>query len=77
MPDSFILDMPMELGLKLMAPVRAYRMDPEWEPLQLVIDKRNRTLLVMSIKHLERSNPRGIFDRGVLKTANQAGVRGL
>ena len=39
MPDALVLDVPVELGLELMAVVGSDLFDPEWECSDHVVDK--------------------------------------
>ena len=47
MPDSLVLDVPVELCLELMAPVRTDRVDAKRDLLDHVIEERNGVLLIV------------------------------
>ena len=46
-PDSQVLNMPVESGLKLVTVVRPHGVDPEGEPLDNVVDEPDRCLMVV------------------------------
>lgn len=48
MSDSFVFDVPVELGLELMAAISADRVDTERELLNYVIDGVDGALLVVA-----------------------------
>ena len=66
MSDTLVFNMPMELGLELMAPVCANGMDPEGELLDKVINEVTCISLVVTWIDLESAHPRRIIDSGVL-----------
>jgi len=70
MPYPFVLDMPMELGLKLMASVCSYRMNAEGEFLNHIINKLNGILLIVMRVNFHRPDPGGIINRCVLKASD-------
>jgi hypothetical protein len=70
MPHPFVLDMPMKLGLKLVASVCSDCMDAEGEFLNHIINKLNSILLIMARVDLHRPDPGGIINSGILKTSD-------
>jgi len=48
MSDPLVLHVPVELGLELVPPVCADRMDAEGELLQRVVDEGNGIVLIVS-----------------------------
>jgi hypothetical protein len=54
MTDALVLDMPMELGLELMAIVGAHLADPEGEPGNDAVDEGDRIGLGVPVVDLER-----------------------
>jgi hypothetical protein len=61
-PDSHILDVPMELGLPLMSAVSANGVDSEWESFYHVIDEVDGACLVVPSVDLQGPDPRGVID---------------
>ena len=74
MPDALVLDVPMELGLPLVPAIRAHRMDAERKFVDDVIDKIDRTLLVVPSVDLQGPNPRCVINGGVLIALDLAAV---
>jgi len=70
MPHPFVLDMPMKLGLKLMASVCPNRMDAEGEFFNHIINKLNGILLIVTRVDLQCPDSGGIINSRVLKAAN-------
>lgn len=68
--DAKILDVPVELGLELMAVVRSDFFDAERKLFDDVIDKVDRVDLGMSFINLECANPCCVISCGVLKAAH-------
>ena len=66
MPDTLVLDMPMELGLPFMSPIRADRVNTEGELLDDVVDEVDRALLVVPLVDLQGADPRGVINGRVL-----------
>src|SRR5450631_3355678 len=69
-PDAFVFDMPMELGLELMPIVGSDFFDAERKFLDDVIDEINGVRLRMLVVDFERSNARRVVDSRILKTAD-------
>ena len=70
MADALILDMPVELGLELMAVVGPDLLDAERELFDDVIDEVDRVGLCVFVVDLERPDAGGIVDRGILEPAD-------
>ena len=66
MTDALVLDMPMELGLELMAVVGPHFADPEREPGNDVVDEGNRIGLSVPLIDFEHPDSGCVIDRGVL-----------
>ena len=66
MSDTLVFNVPVELRLELMAPVRADRVNPEGELLDKVINEVTGVGLVVSRVNLEGAHPGRIIDSGVL-----------
>jgi len=64
--DTLVFNVPVELRLELMAPVRADRVNPEGELLDKVINEVTGISLVMTGVDLESAYPRRIIDCSVL-----------
>ena len=52
MTNSFILNMPVKLGLELMATISADRMNPKWKLLNYIVDEFAGVSLVMPLVDL-------------------------
>ena len=61
-----VLDVPMELGLELMAIVGPHLADPEGEPGNDVVDEGDRIGLGVPVIDLERPDAGRIINGGVL-----------
>jgi hypothetical protein len=66
MADTDVVDMPMELGLELMAIIGSDFSYPEWELVADVIDKVDCVSLGMLLANLERAEAGGIINGGIL-----------
>jgi hypothetical protein len=66
MADALVLDVPMELGLELMAIVGPHLADPEGEPGNDVVDEGDRIGLSVPVVDLECPDAGRIINRGVL-----------
>jgi hypothetical protein len=66
MADTDVVDMPMELGLELMAIIGSDFSYPEWELVADVIDKVDCVSLGMLLADLERAEAGGIINGGIL-----------
>ena len=75
MPYPLVLDMPMKLGLKLMASVCSDRMDAEREFLNHIINKLNGILLIVTRVDFHRPDPGGIVNRCVLKASDSVALK--
>jgi len=74
-PHALILDMPMKLGLKLMASVCSDRMDTEREFLNHIINKLNGILLIVTWVDFHRPDPGGIINSRILKASNSVAIK--
>jgi len=70
MADSQILDMPMELGLELVAVVSPYFLDAEGELFDDVIDEGDGICLVVLFKDFQGTDARGVVDSSVLESTD-------
>ena len=70
MADAVILDVPMELGLELMAIVGSDFLNPEWELFDDVIDEVLSVGLCVFVADLERPDTRSVIDSGILEPAD-------
>ena len=70
MANAFVLDMPVELGLKLMPVIGADLTDPEGELFDHVVDKIDGICLGMSLIDFEGSDSGRIVDGGELEAAD-------
>lgn len=77
MPDSFVLDMPMELGLELMTPVCADCVDAKRELVDDIVNEVHRIGLVVTAVDFESSHACGVIDGRVLKATDSMPVVGL
>lgn len=68
MSNAFIFDMPMKLGLELMAPVGSYCMDAERKLIDHIINELYGIILIVTRVDFHRPDPGGIVDCCVLKT---------
>jgi hypothetical protein len=75
MPHPFVLDMPVKLGLKLMASVRSDRINAEGEFLNHIINKLNGILLIVTGVDFQRPDPGGIINSRVLKASNPGSLK--
>ena len=76
MPDSPVLDMPVELRLKLITPICTNRVDAKWELVDRVVNEFDGVCLIVTIVDPEGSHPRGVVDGRVLKAPDSMPVRG-
>ena len=67
MPHPLVGYVPVEQRLELVATVGADGVDPEWEPLNHVVDEVDGVLLGVPVVNLERADAGGVIDRRVLK----------
>ena len=74
-PYPFVLDMPMKLGLKLMASVYSDRMDTEREFFDHIINKLYGILLIMTRVDFQRSFPGGIINSCILKASDSVALK--
>ena len=74
MTDALVLDVPMELGLELMAIVGAHLADPEGEPDNDVVDEGDRIGLGVPVVDLERPDAGRIINGGVLVALDRLAV---
>ena len=72
---TIILNMPMKLGLKLMASVCPNRMDAEREFLNHIINELYGILLIVARIDLQRSDPGSIINGCILKTSDSVAVK--
>jgi hypothetical protein len=77
MTDALVLDMPMELGLELMAIVGPHLADPEGEPGNDVVDEGDRIGLGMPVIDPECPDAGRIINRGVLVALDRLAVLSL
>ena len=70
MADAVILDVPMELGLELMAIVGSDFLNPEWELFDDVIDEVLSVGLCVFVADLERPDTHSVIDSGILEPAD-------
>ena len=70
MADALIFDVPMELGLELMAIVSPDLFDAERELFNDVIDKVDRVGLSMFVVDFERPDARRVIDSSILEPAD-------
>lgn len=75
MSYSLILDMPMKLGLKLMASVCSNRMDAKGEFVYHIINKLNGILLIVTRVDFQRPDPGGIIYCRILKTSDSMALK--
>ena len=75
MPDPQILDVPMKLGLELVAVVCSYRVDAEGEPPDYEVDKLYCRGLVVSVVDPQRPDAGGIVNGGILETPDRSAGR--
>jgi len=68
MPYTLILDMPVKLGLKLMAPVSSDRMYTEGKLVDYIINKLNGVVLIVTRIDFQSPDPCGIINGCILKT---------
>jgi len=59
MPYPFVLNVPMEPSLELMAPTSSYGMDSKREFFNNIIDEINRTGLIMPLVYSQGSDTCG------------------
>jgi hypothetical protein len=71
----FILDMPMKLGLKLMASVSSNRMNAKGEFFNHIINKLNGVYLIVTRIDFQRPDPGGIINGGILKTSDSVALK--
>ena len=71
MPYPQILDVPMELGLELMAVIRPYRMDTEGKSLYHEIDELDCRSLVVPVINPQSPDTGGIVYGGVLEAPDR------
>jgi hypothetical protein len=69
MAYALILDVPVELGLELMAVVGSDLFDPERELFDDVLDKVDRVGLSMLVIDLEGPDTRSVVDGGILEAS--------
>ena len=67
MTDALVFDMPVELGLELMAVIGPDFFDAEREFFDDVIDEVVRVCLCLFVVDLERPDTRCVIDRGILE----------
>ena len=77
MTDALVLDMPMELGLELMAIVGPHLADPEGEPGNDVVDEGDRIGLGVPVVDLERPDAGRIINGGILIAFDRFAVLSL
>ena len=66
MADALVFDVPVELGLELVAVVRPHLADAEWESLYDVVEEVDGVDLGVPAVDLESSDAGGVVDGGVL-----------
>jgi len=74
MPHPFVLHVPVELGLELLAAASPNCLDTEGKPLQYIIDETHGIDLVVSLIDLECTYPCGIVYSRILETADHLAV---
>jgi len=74
-PHTLILDMPMKLGLKLMAAICSDRMNTEREFLNHMIYKLNGIYLVVAWVDFQRPDPGCIIYCRILKTSDSMALK--
>jgi len=67
---TLILDMPMKLGLKLMASVCSDCVDAEWEFVKHIINKLYGILLIVTRIDFQRPDSSCIINGCILKTSD-------
>ena len=67
MVDALIVEMPVELSIKLAAVVRLDRLYAKRQPREHIIDKVNGVLLVVAVVDLEHAQPGAIINGRELK----------
>jgi hypothetical protein len=72
---TFILDIPMKLGLKLMASVCSDRMDSEGKFLNHIINRFNGIQLIMTRVDFHCPDTGGIINSRILKTSDPAALK--
>ena len=72
--NTLILDVPVELGLELMAVVCPHLADPKGEPGNDVVDEGDRIGLGVPVVDLERPDAGRIINRGVLVALDRLAV---
>ena len=77
MTDALVLDVPMELGLELMAIVGPHLADPEGEPGNDVVDEGDRIGLGVPVVDLERPDAGRIINGDVLVALDRLAVFSL
>ena len=70
MADTAVFDMPVELGLELVAVIGSNFTNAEWELVNDVIDKVDRVCLSMFFIDFECSNTSGVINGGILEAAS-------
>ena len=75
MPYAFIFDMPVKLGLKLMASVSSNRMDAEGKFINHIINKLNGILLIMTSIDFQYPDSGNIIDGCILKSPDSVAVK--
>lgn len=68
--DSLVLDMPMKLGLKLMADVGSNLLNAKWELRNDVVNKIDGVCLRATLVDFQSSHTRCIINRGILVAFN-------
>jgi len=67
MPNSHVLDVPVKLGLPLVAAVGPERLDAEGELLDNVVDKVDGVFLGVAFVYFQGSYPRRVVDGSILE----------
>ena len=74
-PHTLILDMPMKLGLKLMASICSDRMDTEREFFNHIINELNSIYLIVTRIDFQRPDSGCIINGCILKTSDSVALK--
>ena len=77
MPDPLVLDVPMELRLKLMSSVCTNGVDAKRELLDRMVDEFDGVGLVVATVDPQGSDSRRVIDGGILKAPDSMPVGGF
>jgi len=74
--DALVLDVPVELRLELVSVISPDGVDAEREAIDDVVDEVDRVRLGVLVVDAQRTDPRGVVDRRVLRSAGPCGPLG-